>query len=148
MNNLKFDFRIFKGCCHGNQLSFSEILFFHSNSKTMPDRHMVWGKENIGNFILHRMAPSVMTSGDPESKNCFRFVLLLLKKYTTDFCRFLLQLVGLPALMIAAKLGCCPSRDIATGTNFCHFRTFSVRSGRYFVILSLRSICFIVVDML
>ena len=103
---------------------------------------MVPGKENVGNFVFCRMAPSVTTSADPESQNCFRFYYSfgsdLLKKYETDFRRCF-QLVGLPALMIAAKLGCYPSREVATGTNFRYFQTFSVQSRRYFVVLSLRS---------
>jgi len=40
VNDLNLDFRIFKGRCHGNQLSF-----LRRNSKTTPDRHMVQGKE-------------------------------------------------------------------------------------------------------
>jgi len=77
MNDLNLDFRIFEGRCHGNQLSFSEISFFRRNSKTTRGRHVVPGKENVGNFVFCRMAPSVMTSGNPGSQNCFRFVLLL-----------------------------------------------------------------------
>jgi len=53
---------------------FLKFRFFHRSSKTTRDTHMVMGKENVGNFVFCRMAPSVTTSGDPESQNCFRFV--------------------------------------------------------------------------
>ena len=56
---------------------FSEFPFFCRNSKTTQDRHMVPGKENVGKFAFCRMAPSIMTSGDLESQNCFRIILLL-----------------------------------------------------------------------
>jgi len=62
----------------------------------------------------------------------------LLTKYATDFRCFFLQLVGLPALMIAAKLGCYPQTRCRRN-EFCHFRTFAVRSGRCFVMLSFHS---------
>ena len=79
------------GGCHGKQLSLSEISFFRRNSKTTRDSHMVPGKENVGHFVFCRKAPPVMTSGDPESPNCFRFVLLLrvrfAQKYATDLRR-------------------------------------------------------------
>ena len=67
---------------------------------------------------------------------------------------FSLQLVGLPALMIDTKLGCDPSSDlIATGTNFCYFRTFSARLDAIFAMLRLDSFdllysCRLVVDLL
>jgi len=77
MNDLYPDFRIFKRRCHSNQLSFSAILFLCCNSKTTRDRHVVPRKENIENSVFCRMAPSVMTSGDHECQNCFRFVLFL-----------------------------------------------------------------------
>jgi len=38
---------------------------------------MVPGKENVDKFVSCRVAPSVIIPGDPESQNCFRFVLLL-----------------------------------------------------------------------
>jgi len=63
----------------------------------------------------------------------------LLKKYVTDHCHFFLPVVGVPASMTSAKSGCYPSRDVATGTNFGHFKTFSVGSRCYFVMLSLHS---------
>jgi len=77
MNDLYPNFRIFKGRCHSNQLSFSAILFLCCNSKTTRDRHVVPRKENIENSVFCRMAPSVMTSGDHDCQNCFRFVLFL-----------------------------------------------------------------------
>jgi len=67
------------------------------------------------------MATSVMTSGDPERQNCFRFVLLLQVQFAQKVCDrsspFFLQLAGLPAWIIAAKLGSDPSRGVATGTD-------------------------------
>ena len=112
MNDMNLDFRIFKGRCHSSQLSFSEISFFFAGTPKRRQihgpEHMVLRKGNIGNFVFCRMAPSVMTSGDPESQNCSRFVLR----------RFFLELIGLPALMIAAKLGCYPSRDVVSDENF------------------------------
>jgi len=44
MNDLNLDFRIFKGRCHGNQLSFSEISFFFA---VTPKRREVdtWSRE-------------------------------------------------------------------------------------------------------
>ena len=110
-------------------------------------RHYGRGKENIGNFVFCRIAPFVMTSGDPESQNFFRFVLLLRVRFAQKsiirrmirdrFPPLFLQLVVLPALMIAAKLGCYPSRDDASETNFCHFWTFSTEADAIFVMLSL-----------
>jgi len=41
--------------------------------------------------------------------------------------------------MIATKLGCYPSKDVAMGTNFRHFRTFSAAADAIFVMLSLHS---------
>ena len=76
-NDLNLDFRIFKGRCYSNQLSFSAMSCLRRNPKTTRDWHMISGKENIGNFVFCRMAPSVMTAGDPECKNCFRFVQVL-----------------------------------------------------------------------
>ena len=119
---------------------FRNFVFFRHSSKTKRDTHTVPGKENVGNLVFGRMAPSVMTSGDPESQNCFWFYYFsgpICSKSTRPIFVFFLQLVGPPALMIAAKLGCYPARDVATGTNFRHFRTFSVRSGRCFVVVSL-----------
>jgi len=78
-------------------------------------------------------------SANIASGLCYSFVSDLLKKVRDRFSPFFLQLVALPALTIAAKLDCYASRDAATGTNFSHFRTFFVRSGRYFVVLSLHS---------
>jgi len=85
---------------------------------------MVPGKENVGNFGFCRMAPSVMTSGDPESQNCFRFVLLFQLRFAQNvrdrFLPFILQLVGLPALIIAAKIGllslkgCCHRNEFSS----------------------------------
>jgi len=119
---------------------FPKFRFFRRNSKTTPDTHMVPGKENVGNFVFCRMAPSAMTSGDPECQHCFRFVLLLSVRFAQKLRdHFFLQLVVLPELMTAAKLGCYSSSDVATGTNFCHFRTFSIRTCRYFVMLSFHS---------
>ena len=110
-------------------------------------RHYGRGKENIGDFVFCRIAPFVMTSGDPESQNFFRFVLLLRVRFAQKsiirrmirdrFPPFFLQLVVLPALMIAAKLGCYPSRDDASETNFCHFWTFSTEADAIFGMLSL-----------
>ena len=57
---------------------FLKFRFFRRNSETTRDGHVVPGKENVGNFLFSRVAPFVMTSDDPESRNCFRFVLLLL----------------------------------------------------------------------
>ena len=65
-------FSNFQGCCHGNQFSFSAILFLSRNSKTMRDSHMVPGEENIGNFVSHPVASSIMTSGDPETSYRFQ----------------------------------------------------------------------------
>jgi len=56
---------------------FFSISFSRFNSKTTRDRHIVPPEENIRNFVLCRMAPSVITSGDPECQNCFRFVLVV-----------------------------------------------------------------------
>ena len=144
MDDLNLDFGIVKERFHSNQLSFYEISFFRRSFKMTRERHMVPSKENIGNVVFSRMAPSAMTSGDPESQTGFRFVLLLRVRFAQKVCDwfspYFLQLVGLPALIIiVAKLGCYSSRDVATGTNFCHFRTFSVPYGRYFVMLSLHS---------
>jgi len=41
--------------------------------------------------------------------------------------------------MTATKLGCYPSKDVAMGTNFRHFRTFSAAADAIFVMLSLHS---------
>jgi len=41
--------------------------------------------------------------------------------------------------MIPAKLGRYPSRDVAMGTNFRHFRTFFAGADAVFVLLSLHS---------
>jgi len=60
---------------------FRSFIFFRRNSKTTRDTHMVPGKENVGNFVFCRMAPSAMTSGDPECQHCFRFVLLLAVRF-------------------------------------------------------------------
>jgi len=125
---------------------FLKFRFFRRNSETTRDGHVVPGKENVGNFLFSRVAPFVMTSDDPESRNCFRFVLLLLllrvrstQKVRDRFSSFFsLQLVGLPALMIAAELGCYPQTRCRRN-EFCHFRTFAVRSGRCFVMLSFHS---------
>ena len=72
-------FSNFQGTLHSNQLSFSEISFFFAGTPKRRQihgpEHMVLRKGNIGNFVFCRMAPSVMTSGDPESQNCSRFVL-------------------------------------------------------------------------
>ena len=57
---------------------FLKFRFFRRNSETTRDGRVVPGKENVGNFLFSRVAPFVMTSDDPESRNCFRFVLLLL----------------------------------------------------------------------
>jgi len=126
--------RFFEGRCH---------FFFCRNSTMTGDRHMVRGKENIGHFVFCRMAPSVMTSGDPDSQNCFWFALLLWVRFAQKVCNrslpFFLPVVGVPASMTSAKSGCYPSRDVATGTNFGHFKTFSVGSRCYFVMLSLHS---------
>ena len=62
---------------------------------------MVAGKENVGNLVFCSVAPSVMSSGDPESQNCFRFVLLVrvgfVQKVRDQPSPFFLQLLGLPA---------------------------------------------------
>jgi len=144
MDDLNLDFGIVKERFHSNQLSFYEISFFRRSFKMTRERHMVRSKENIGNVVFSRMAPSAMTSGDPESQTGFRFVLLLRVRFAQKVCDwfspYFLQLVGLPALIIiVAKLGCYSSRDVGTGTNFCYFRTFSVPYGRCFVMLSLHS---------
>jgi len=71
---------------------FRNFVFFRHSSKTKRDTHTVQGKENVGNLVFGRMAPSVMTSGDPESQNCFWFYYFfgsnLLNKYATDLRRF------------------------------------------------------------
>jgi len=41
--------------------------------------------------------------------------------------------------MISVKLGCYLSRDVAMGTNFRHFRTFSAGAGAIFVMLRFQS---------
>jgi len=46
VNRVRLDFRIFKGHCHTNQLSFSAILFLCHNSKMTRDGHLVPGKGN------------------------------------------------------------------------------------------------------
>ena len=71
---------------------------FCRNSKTTQDRHMVPGKENVGKFAFCRIAPSTMTSGDLESQNCFRIILLLRVRFAQKvrdrpLRRFFLQLV-------------------------------------------------------
>jgi len=77
-----------------------------------------------------------MTLGALRAKTAsglyYSFGSALLKKYATNLTSFsrispvFLQLVYLLALMIAAKFGCYHSRDVATGTSFRHFCTFSV----------------------
>jgi len=78
---------------------FLKFLFYACSKRTR-DRHMDPGKENVGNFVFCRVAPSVMTSGDPESQNCFGFVLLLRVRFAQKVrdrsSPFFLQLVGLP----------------------------------------------------
>jgi len=75
MNNLNLDFS-----------RDVAISFFCRNSTMTGDRHMVRGKENIGHFVFCRMAPSVMTSGDPGSQNCFWFALLLWVRFAQKVC--------------------------------------------------------------
>jgi len=122
---------------------FPKFRIFRRNSKATRDRHMVTGKD-VGNFVFCRMAPSVVTLGDPESQNCFRFLLLLrvrfAQKVRDRLSPFFLHLVGLPALMTYAKLGCYPSRNVATVTRFRHFRTISAEADAIFVLLGLHSL--------
>ena len=42
--------------------------------------------------------------------------------------------------MIYAKLGCYPSRNVATVTRFRHFRTLSAEADAIFVLLGLHSL--------
>jgi len=41
--------------------------------------------------------------------------------------------------MIPAKLGCCPLRNVAMGTNLRHFRTFFAGADAIFVMLKFQS---------
>ena len=125
MNDLNLYFRIFKGHCHGNQFSFSVILFFCRNSKTTRDRHVVLGTENVGNFVFYRMAPSVMTFGDPESQNCFRFVLLLqvrfVQKVFECFLPFFPDGIGLAYIDDCCVIGLLSLKGRCRGNKFLSF---------------------------
>jgi len=56
---------------------FFAISFSRRNSETTRDTNIVTREENTRNFVFCGMTPSVMTSGDSEWQNCFRFVLVL-----------------------------------------------------------------------
>ena len=60
-----------------NFFVFFAISFSRRNSKTTRDTNIVTREENTRNFVFCGMTPSVMTSGDSEWQNCFRFVLVL-----------------------------------------------------------------------
>ena len=79
MNDLSMGvFEFLRDVAMATNFLFPKFRFFRRNSKTTRDRNTVLlGKENVGNFVFCLMAPSVMTSGEPESQNLFRFVLLL-----------------------------------------------------------------------
>jgi len=110
MNDLNLDFRSLKGHTHSNQFLFSVISFSLRNSKTTRDRRIVPSEENIRNFVFCRMAPSIMTSGDPDCQNCFRFVLVLrvrfAQKHATDLRRFFTARCYSSAVLAMAL---CPS---------------------------------------
>jgi len=55
---------------------FLKFRIFAITPKQCEIRHGP-GKENVGKFVFCRVAPSVLTSDDPDSQNCIRFVLLL-----------------------------------------------------------------------
>ena len=75
----------------------------------MRDRHMVPGKENIGNLVFCQMASSVMTSGDLDCQTAsslyYSVGSYFLRKYATNLRRFPhLVLVGLLAYWLANLL--------------------------------------------
>jgi len=115
---------------------FLKFRFFRRNSKTMRGRHIVQGKENVGNFVFCLVAPPRMTSGDPKSQNCFRFVYYsfesdLLKKYATDFRRFFSA--GRPTgVDDCYEIGLLSLKGRCHGNKFSSFSDIFRRSGRYF----------------
>jgi len=114
---------------------------------------MVSGKENVGNFVFCRMAPSVMTSADSESQNCFRFLLLFQVRFAQKVCeRFspFFSPAGSPTgvddcckIWFAIPQGTLPQKQIFV--IFGHFPSDPV--AILFCPVSIRSICCIVMDM-
>ena len=106
---------------------------------------MVAGKENVGNLVFCSVAPSVMSSGDLGSQNCFRFVLLVrvgfaqkVRDQPSPFFTPAARPTGVDDSCEIVSLT-YPSRDVTMGTNFRHFRTFSAGLDAIFVLLSLHS---------
>jgi len=147
MNNLNLDFHIFKGRCYGNPFLFSAISFLHRKTTKQHEIGIWSGKKKYRKFCLLSNGTIRNDLGDPDCQNSlyYSFGSDMLKKYATNLCRFF-SAGGRPTVwMTAAKLVCYPSRDVASGTNFCHFRTDL--DAILLCSVSIHSICCIAVDL-
>jgi len=82
---------------------------------------LTW-KANKKSYVICRTAPFSITLNGPNCWNCF-WILLLVRAQLFQCMRPIFALfsglVVLPAQMIAVKLDCDRSRDVAMATNFC-----------------------------
>jgi len=102
---------------------------------------LTW-KANKKSYVICRTAPLSITLNGPNCWNCF-WILLLVRAQLFQCMRPIFALfsglVALPAQMIAVKLDCDRSRDVAMATNFCIQSTQFFRHSYHCVIHTVHS---------
>jgi len=126
-------------CCWLNL----HLFFCHAMSaKRHEIRIELTWKANKKSYVICRTAPLSITLNGPNCWNCF-WILLLVRAQLFQCMRPIFALfsglVALPAQMIAVKLDCDRSRDVAMATNFCIQSTQFFRHSYHCVIHTVHS---------